>query len=834
MVKKSTKSNVKSKYDFKKIEKKWQKKWEKSKLFRVTESSKQQQFYVLEMYPYPSGHGIHLGQTRNYSIGDCLARFKRMQGFNVLYPMGWDSFGLPTENYAIEKGVHPTKSIANNIKTMKTQMNVLGLSYDWSREIATHEPEYYIWNQWLFLKLFENDLAYRKKALGNWCPNCKTTLANEDVKAGKCWRCDTEIIQKEIEQWFIKVTAYADELLSGLEKIDWSDRLKTLQRNWIGKSEGIEVYFKESETKEILPVFTTRPDTLSGCAFIVFAPEHPKVKELVRGTKHEGEVNRFLEKTKKMNELERISKEKEGIFIGRYAINPLNKEKIPIYIANFVLMDYGTGIIMSVPAHDQRDFEFAEKYNIPIKVVIEPKDYEIYERKGQLPRAYTGEGFLTNSGKFNGMESSKAIKKITEHLKKNKLGKRVINYKIRDWNISRQRYWGTPIPIIHCKKCGLVPVPEKDLPVELPLKVKFSKKGTPPLATNQKFVNVKCPECRGNGRRETDTMTTFVDSSWYYLRYCSPKYKKEIFDKKKVGYWMPVDQYIGGIEHAVGHLMYSRFITRFLRKSGYVKFDEPFMKLLNHGMVNLGGVKMSKSKGNIIDPLDVIKKHGADVLRTYLLFMAQPDSPIEWSGKDIFGIRKFLEKILTFNKLEENKKKRRYMESITQRKIEVVTKHMEGLSFNKALIELMDFFSKIERYPSNYALKVFLQMLSPFAPHTAEEVWNKIGGKKFVTTSNWPIADGKKIDEKVEKEEGLVNKTLSDIFHILKIIKKKPKKIILYVIPLELKIFKDMEQDLSKEFKVGVEIHAVDDKDKYDPENKSKKVKPGRPGIYIE
>ncbi|MBA7597721.1 Leucine--tRNA ligase [subsurface metagenome] len=497
-------------------------------------------------------------------------------------------------------------------------------------------------------------------------------------------------------------------------------------------------------------------------------------------------------------------------------------------------MDYGTGIIMSVPAHDQRDFEFAEKYNIPIKVVIEPKDYEIYERKGQLPRAYTGEGFLTNSGKFNGMESSKAIKKITEHLKKNKLGKRVINYKIRDWNISRQRYWGTPIPIIHCKKCGLVPVPEKDLPVELPLKVKFSKKGTPPLATNQKFVNVKCPECRGNGRRETDTMTTFVDSSWYYLRYCSPKYKKEIFDKKKVGYWMPVDQYIGGIEHAVGHLMYSRFITRFLRKSGYVKFDEPFMKLLNHGMVNLGGVKMSKSKGNIIDPLDVIKKHGADVLRTYLLFMAQPDSPIEWSGKDIFGIRKFLEKILTFNKLEENKKKRRYMESITQRKIEVVTKHMEGLSFNKALIELMDFFSKIERYPSNYALKVFLQMLSPFAPHTAEEVWNKIGGKKFVTTSNWPIADGKKIDEKVEKEEGLVNKTLSDIFHILKIIKKKPKKIILYVIPLELKIFKDMEQDLSKEFKVGVEIHAVDDKDKYDPENKSKKVKPGRPGIYIE
>ncbi|MBD3262897.1 leucine--tRNA ligase [Candidatus Woesearchaeota archaeon] len=840
-----------AKSKFSKIEKKWQKKWQKEKIFKADNKNKKKKFYALEMWPYPSGHGIHMGHARNYSIGDCLTRFKIMQGFNVLHPMGWDSFGLPAENDAISKGIHPIKNIEQNIKVMKKQMDALGIGYDWSRELATHDPKYYKWDQWLFLKLLENNLAYRKKAPGNWCPTCKTTLANEDVKAGRCWRCDTEVIQKEIEQWFVKITKYADNLLENINKLDWSNRLKALQKNWIGKSKGILVYFRVFGTGEKIPIFTTRSDTLFGCTFLVFAPEHPRVKELVKGTKYEEKVNNFLEKTKKLSELDRLSKEKDGLFIGQYAINPINGKKIPIYIANFVVMDYGTGAIMAVPAHDQRDFEFAKtvnarvrsgpqktqkgffrEYNIPIKVVIKP--HTIPLKSKDLVKAYTDDGILVNSKQFNGLENKKAIEKISDYLEKKKLGKRITNYKIRDWNVSRQRYWGAPIPIIYCKKCGTVPVSEKDLPVKLPLDVKFGKKGAVPLATNKKFVKAKCPKCGETGKRETDTMTTFVDSSWYFLRFCDPKNDKEIFDKEKTKYWMPINQYIGGIEHAVGHLLYARFITKFLKKLKYVSINEPFPKMLNQGIVNLGGVKMSKSKGNVVDPMDVINKHGADVLRTYLLFVAQPDTDFEWSDKDIYGIKKFIDKVLTFSKLKENKDKKKYIESIAQKKIKQITDYIEDLKLNKALIELVDFSNKIERYPSKYAIKVFLQMLTPFAPYICEEVWHKLGEKKLISVSKWPKVNKKKINEKAEQAIEALDNTISDIFHILKITDKELEKIYLYVIPKELKIYKNMKKQLSQEFGAKVRVFAVNDPKKHDPENKASKAKPGKPGIYIE
>jgi leucyl-tRNA synthetase len=820
------------KYNFQKIESKWQTTWKKAGIFKAIDNSKKNKYYVLEMLPYPSGFGLHMGHARNYSIGDSYARYKRMRGFNVLYTMGWDSFGLPTENDAISKGVHPTVSITQNIKTMKTQMDAIGLSYDWDREVGTHDSEYYKWDQWLFLKLLENGLAYKKKATGNWCPKCNTTLANEDVKAGRCWRCDAEVIQKEIDQWFVKITKYADKLLLGLNKIDWSNQLKTLQKNWIGKSAGTEIYFKEVETGDQLNVFTTRPDTLFGVTFLVMAPEHPKVLEYVQGTKYEAQVNKFLEKTKKLSELDRISKEKDGLFIGRYAINPATGDKIPIYIGNFVLMGYGTGMIIAVPAHDQRDFEFAKKYDIPIKIVINPKDYELNPEK--MSRAFIGQGIMTNSGEFNTESNIEAIEKINNWLIEKKLGKKVTNYKIRDWNISRQRYWGSPIPIIYCDKCGAVPVPEKDLPVKLPLDIKFGKKGSSPLATNENFVNATCPKCGGAGKRETDTMTTFVDSAWYYLRYCDPKNSKQIFDKKKVKYWMPVDQYIGGIEHAVGHLMYSRFITKFLKKLGYLDFNEPFLKLLNQGMVNKDGVKMSKSKGNVVDPTSIIKKYGADTLRTYLLFVAQPDTQIEWSDKGLIGIHNFIIKISEMHKLKETENKE-YIESVTQGKIKTITHELESLSMNKALIELNDFASKIERAPSKYSIKIFLQMLAPFAPHVCEEVWSKLGEKGLIATSNWPEIDKKRINLKAEEIQELLEKTAEDVQHICKIVgKKNPKKVCIYTIPIECKQYGACKEYLHKKFGADVSVFAVNDPKKYDPYNKAGKAKPKRPAIYLE
>jgi leucyl-tRNA synthetase len=769
--------------EFKGIEEKWRKRWADAGIFEAKES-KSKKYYVLEMLPYPSGVAGHVGHARNYVIGDSFARFMRMMGYNVLYPMGWDAFGLPSENSAIERGIHPVKSIAENIKTFKEQLNLLSNSYDWTREISTCDPKYYKWNQWLFLKLLEKGLAYKKLALGNWCPHCKTTLANEDVKDGKCWRCDTEVIQKKINQWFFKITDYADRLLDDLDKIEWSERLKTLQRNWIGKSHGINYIFKIKGTGKEIKTFTTRPDTFFGITFMVIAPENPMIEELTKDAENKDEIEKFIEESKKLSELERVmlTKDKKGIFTGKYAINPVSKDEIPIWIANYVVGTYGTGVVIGVPTQDQRDFEFAKKYGLRLKNVINPPGKELEEEK--MKEAYVEEGIMTNSEQFNGMKSSEAIKAIADFLVERGYAERTVNYKIRDWCISRQRYWGTPIPIIYCEKCGIVPVPEKDLPVELPLDVEFGKEGAPPLATNEDFVNVKCPKCGGHGKRETDTMTTFVDSSWYYLRYTSPNYDKAIFDKKKVDYWLPVDQYIGGIEHAVGHLMYSRFITKFLKDEGYLDFDEPFLKLINQGMVNLGGVKMSKSKGNVVDPRDVIKEHGVDSLRTYLLFMAAPTKSVEWSDKEMGGVSRFLDKVIYM--LDEMKKAEgdKYIESVTHRKINAVTIAMKNLEQNIAIIELMDFANKLSKHPCLESYKTFLKLLTPFAPHTTEELWEMLGEKELISVQKWPVHDEFKINMKVEAGEDFINEVIKDIKEIQKLSKiEKPEKIRIFVTP---------------------------------------------------
>ena len=569
-------------YNFKEIEEKLLKEWEEKKIYKTEEDKSKEKFYTLEMFPYPSGR-IHMGHVRNYLIGDVINRFYRMKGKNTLHPMGWDAFGMPAENAAIKSGVHPAKWTYDNIEYMKKEMKRIGFSYDWDREIATCDPEYYRWNQWIFLKMYEKGIVYRKSAVVNWCPNDKTVLANEQVIEGKCWRCDTPVVQKEIPSWFVKITAYADELLEDLKKLEdkWPKAVLTMQKNWIGKSVGATARFKIEELDEELEIFTTRPDTIFGTTFMAIAPEHPLALKLAEGTEYEEEVKEFVKKYISMSTKDRnIVDEKEGVFTGRYAINPLNNKKIPIYIANYILWGYGTGAIMAVPAHDERDYEFAKKYNLPIIPVIKPEDKDWDFDK----EAYTGEGILINSNSFNGLKSSEAREKITEELEKRGIGKKTINYRLRDWNISRQRYWGTPIPIIYCEKCGVVPVPEEDLPVKLPEDVEFTGQGNP-LETNEDFINTTCPRCKGKARRETDTMDTFVDSSWYFLRYTDPHNDKKPFDKDKAQYWMPVDVYIGGIEHAVLHLLYSRFFTKFLRDIGLIDIDEPFEKLITQGMV---------------------------------------------------------------------------------------------------------------------------------------------------------------------------------------------------------------------------------------------------------
>ncbi len=747
-------------YDAAAIEKKWQKIWEDTDAFHTQQTDKPK-YYALEMFPYPSGN-LHMGHVRNYSIGDVVARFKRMNGFNVLHPMGWDSFGLPAENAAIKHGTPPKDWTWSNIDNMRRQLKSLGISYDWDREVATCHPDYYKWTQWMFLQLYKHGLAYKKKSYVNWCPSCQTVLANEQVVGGKCERCKAEVGKKDLEQWFFRITDYADRLLSDIDKLDgWPEKVKTMQANWIGKSTGAQVHFKLDGSGETLTVFTTRPDTLYGVSFMVIAPEHPMVDALISGSGTEAECRAFIDRMQYVKDMDRASSdlEKEGVFTGRYAVNPLNGKKVPLYLANYVLLDYGTGIVMAVPAHDQRDFDFARKYGLPVEAVISPDGSNI--DGSALTEAFEAEGIMIHSGPFDGMSNKEAMPKIISYLEEQKIGERKVNFRLRDWLISRQRYWGAPIPIIYCDDCGEVPVPESDLPVLLPEDVAFTGQGTSPLASSKSFHQVTCPKCGKPARREIDTMDTFVCSSWYFLRYCDPKNSALPFSKEAADYWMNVDQYIGGVEHAILHLLYARFFTKALHDFGYLSCDEPFQNLLTQGMVLKDGAKMSKSLGNVVSPEEIIAKYGADTARLFILFAAPPERDLEWSDTAVEGSYRFLNRVY---RLVEDKravlrpgavcasdglsaadKELRYVLHNTVKK---ATDDI-GVRFNlnTAISAVMELVNALYAYTgSNDALvsesveKVIL-LLSPFVPHLAEELWQMAGGSGSVHSQAWPTYD---------------------------------------------------------------------------------------------
>lgn len=758
-------SGLETRYNFRVVEKKWQQRWEESGAFQVTEDPKKQKYYCLVMFPYPSGK-LHMGHVRNYAIGDVLARFYKMQGFNVLHPMGWDAFGLPAENAAIKHHIPPAKWTWDNINNMRSQLKSLGLSYDWSREVATCHPDYYRFTQWLFLQLYHHNLAYKKKQAVNWCPSCATVLANEQVVAGRCERCDTEVEKKELEQWFFRITAYADRLLEDLEKIPgWPDKVKMMQTNWIGRSVGAEVRFTAENGKEI-KVFTTRPDTIFGVTYMVLAPEHPLVEELIKDKAEASKVREFVARVKKQSEIERTSAEgeKEGVFTGAYAINPISKEKIPIWVANYVLMEYGTGAVMGVPAHDQRDLEFARKYHLPVKVVIQPLGRDL--DPATITEAYSEPGIMVNSGEFDGMDSEVARLKIIEYMKEKGLGEEKVNYRLRDWLISRQRYWGAPIPIIYCDHCGIVPVPEKDLPVLLPEDVAFKPTGESPLLKIESFINTTCPQCGAPARRETDTMDTFVCSSWYFLRYCSPRDERP-FDPEKVAYWMPVDQYIGGVEHAILHLMYSRFITKVLYDLKLVPVDEPFTNLLTQGMVLKDGFKMSKSKGNIVSPEEIIENYGADTARLFILFAAPPDRDLDWSDQGVEGAYRFLNRVwrLVQRVAPEVKAKMEWdvaslnsaekdLRRVIHRTIQRVEDDIKTrFNFNTAVSAIMELTNALYHYVEGIdqeqwhegvlseGLNTLTLLLAPFTPHFAAELWEVLGNEGNVHDQQWPQVD---------------------------------------------------------------------------------------------
>ena len=755
--------------DFQKIESKWQKIWEQKKAF-ATKSNNKKKFYVLEMFPYPSGSGLHMGHAFNYTIGDIYARFKRMQGFNVLYPMGYDSFGLPAENAAIKENIHPKDYTQKTIKNFIKQQKSLGLSYDWSRLISTSDPEYYKWNQYLFLQFYKKGLIYRKKATVNWCNKCNTVLANEQVTQGKCWRHNNEdVIEKQLEQWFIKTTKYSEDLLNGLKDLDWPNRIKLMQENWIGKSYGTLINFKLD--KENLEVFTTRPDTLFGVTFLVYSIHHPKVKNLIKGTKQEKEVLKFLKNIPKQDKSE---KDKEGVFLGRYATHPLTKEKIPVYASNFVVADYATGIVMGVPAHDQRDFEFAKKYKIPIKIVISPN-----KKIKKLEKAYTQEGILINSNEFNDLANEEAKNKITKYLISKKLAKKTINYKLRDWLVSRQRYWGTPIPFIYCKKCGVLPVQERDLPILLPNTITFGQGN--PLETNEEFLHTTCYKCGSYARRETDTMDTFWDSSWYFLRYLNPKNKLKPFNKKDVSSWLPVKQYIGGAEHATMHLIYARFFTKALRDLKLVSIKEPFQRLFNQGILHKDGEMMSKSTGNVVLPEEVSKKYGIDTARLFLVSLASPDKDIEWSTEGIESTFKTTNKIFDLLNKKLAKKPAPELDHIMNKTIQNVTLTIESMKYNISTIELLNYIKYLssKNEITKESLEILSKLISPFMPHIAEEIWSKLGNKKLVSLEKWPKANLSKINYEIDFLNELVDNTKKDISQVLKLIKINPKKIII-------------------------------------------------------
>lgn len=747
-----------SKYEPREIEMKWQRYWEENGMFKTDQRSELPKYYMLVMFPYPSGT-LHVGHVKNYVIGDAVARYKRMCGYNVLHPFGYDAFGLPAENAAIERKIHPYDWTMKNINTIRGQIKKMGISYDWDREVITCVEPYYKWTEWVFLKLYEAGLAYKKKAAVNWCPKCMTSLANEQVKDGRCERCDTPVTIKHLEQWFFKITDYAERLLKDLDKlVGWPEHVKTMQRNWIGESKGARIKFKVQNLNVEIEVFTTRPDTLWGVTFMALAPESPLVEQLVLPQLHE-ELERFLKQVGQQDRFRRgaADVEKEGFFTGRYAINPVNGEKIPIYVANYVLMEYGTGAVMGVPAHDQRDYEFAVKYNIPIKQVIKPLE------DAPADRAYDGPGLMINSGELSGIPSPDGIGKVVSWLEEKGLGKSAVQYKLRDWLISRQRYWGAPIPIVYCDHCGVVPVPEKDLPVKLPYNVEFLPTGQSPLMLSDEFRKTTCPKCGRPALREADTMDTFVDSSWYFLRYVNPKLDDAPFIKEDVNYWLPVDQYVGGVEHAILHLLYSRFITKVLHDLGYLSFDEPFENLFTQGMIYKDGAKMSKSKGNVVSPDDMIEKYGTDTLRMYILFMGPPERDAEWNDAGIEGVHRFVRKswtvvdqIISMPATGEcefsgkEKELRRKLHSALKK----ITQDMEGgFKFNTAVSGLMELVNSVSDYMEDtpqekWNAKIlkefaenFLLMISPFAPHFAEELWHKMGKTTSIMKERWPKYD---------------------------------------------------------------------------------------------
>ena len=763
-------------YDPKMIEPKWQKIWEERGVFKTPQRSEKPKYYALVMFPYPSGT-LHVGHVKNYVIGDIVARYKRMRGYNVLHPFGYDAFGLPAENAAIEHKIHPEVWTKGNIETIRKQIKRIGISYDWDREFATCDEEYYKWTQWIFLKLYEKGLAYKKKAAVNWCPKCKTVLANEQVKDGKCERCGTPVTIKHLEQWFFKITDYAERLLEDLDKLEgWPEHVKIMQRNWIGKSEGAEVEFPVEGTDIKIKIFTTRPDTLWGVTFMALAPESPLVEQIVTEDRRE-ELKEFLTRMSQQDRYKRtaVGAEKEGFFLGRHAINPVNNEKVPIYVANYILMEYGTGAIMAVPAHDQRDFEFARKYGLPIKVVIRPEGKEL--KPEEMEKAYEEPGIMVNSGPFTGVKSEEGVRKVIDWLEEKGIGKRSVQYKLRDWLISRQRYWGAPIPVVYCEKCGIVPVPEDQLPVVLPKDVEFLPTGQSPLRFHEEFKKTKCPVCGGPATREVDTMDTFVDSSWYYLRYVNPHDDEKPFDPEDVNYWLPVDQYIGGVEHAVLHLLYSRFITKVLHDLGYLDFEEPFTNLFTQGMIYKDGAKMSKSKGNVVSPDDMIEKYGADTLRMYILFMAPPEKDAEWSNAGIEGVHRFVKRLwntlqkimpvvkdVKIDRVSVKTPKERELRRKLHTMIKKITEDIEGgFKFNTAISGLMELLNHLVDYlnavPEDEWNKHLLReiaektvlILSPFAPHMAEELWQDLGMKGLVVEQSWPSYDPEAL--KVEEVE---------------------------------------------------------------------------------
>ncbi|MEI7637541.1 MAG: leucine--tRNA ligase [Syntrophus sp. (in: bacteria)] len=789
-----------AKYTPQQIEEKWQRHWETGKTFSVQEDSQKKKYYLLEMFPYPSGK-IHIGHVRNYTIGDVVARYKRMRGFNVLHPMGWDAFGMPAENAAIAHGIHPSVWTNENIAHMKKQLKRMGFSYDWDREISTCEPEYYRWEQLFFLWMYQKNLVYKKTSMVNWCPDCQTVLANEQVEAGLCWRCSNEVSPRELDQWFFRITAYVEELLEHCDHLPgWPDRVLTMQKNWIGKSHGCELSFPMADGKGDIKVFTTRQDTIFGATFMLIAAEHPLVMELVKGKEREDEVREWVDKIKKHDKVMRTSDyyEKEGIFLDTYCLNPVTKNKMPIYAANFVLADYGTGCVMAVPTHDQRDFEFAKKYDLPLIVVIQPSKKVLNVHT--MTEAYIEEGILVNSGPFNGMENMKALDKIAEYLESLGRGKKTIQYRLRDWGISRQRYWGTPIPVVYCEKCGALPVPEHDLPVILPRDVELTGEGGSPLAKHESFVKTSCPNCNGPARRETDTMDTFVESSWYFDKFCCAAFNdKPGLDRKALDYWMPVDQYIGGIEHAILHLLYSRFFTKVLRDFGVIGVDEPFTNLLTQGMVCKETMKcrqhgylfpdeakegrcihcqeevvigktekMSKSIKNVVDPDYLIERYGADTARIFCLFTSPPEKDLEWSDQGVEGSYRFLNRTwrIVMDYLDDIRDVAPFdgssvldgdlknLRRKTHQTIRKVTRDIDDrFHFNTAISAVMELVNALYQVPRPAkddltALSVIretvdslLLLLTPTVPHFSEELWEMLGNTANAADSPWPEYD---------------------------------------------------------------------------------------------